>query len=1506
MRKSEPTAAQARYRMRFTTHAVPDSARKTVSKFNRMWLGQVMAFVAVFSLIFSSVAPAQAVSANASINAQNDPKIQICHKTGNGYNQIEVSLNGLNGHGDHSQDIIPMPDGGCPTGQIPTETIIVNQNTSAGENLPGWMFNRDASTDTPYVFNTGNASIGSGSLNILPIGATAADKMVAENFINAPISTITGISYDFKIGAGGLATQEEQFYMNVYANFGVSPDNKFYDCRYNVVPTIGSTGSYTTVSFDPNLTYPVTQSGSSPFACPASPSGMDALSANSTIRMFALNVGDTSASDVGLDGYLDKVVVSKTTIITTYDFEPAPPRIASKVAIQKVWQNSAGQPIPAPDNKEDITITVTTENQNQDVCTYDAQGVLTCSGDVNSYTDETIKVEETGLPAGWEVDPATVGNAINPVCPVPDPQGQRSIDCTHTVINKLKTASPCGLELVTNGGFELPEVTDSNQWQVFDSGSTGLGWSVDWVRSAGAPAKAKAELHEGVNSWNSHGGNQHTEIDSDWAGPSSGPDGEDASVVLYQDLITKVGGVYTVSLWTSPRPGTGSSENKTEVKMGSTVLDTIIEDGSANSNTVWTKHTYTFTATSGVTRLSLTDLGTGNSLGAFLDDVSVKEECLSDVTICKLDQNQNPLSGWEVFLKGPIADTVVVSGTSNTPALSDPLAAGDYVLEASGTYTYRAGSAGDISDAAYSERQPSDAGIDASFYSGDHLPWVRNLDLGAGYAGYLGIRVDGANFNWGTEYESSHEYAAFKNVAALASLSFYIEDGNSYADNAGSLTVDIYPIVKGTTGQNGCVTLQDVDYGTYDLDELMKDGWVNVSGKGTDAVVDQPTENFTLVNRCANNCESTVKICKVNDQGTPLSGWNVFLKGPRLETVEVDSADVTGSTTSNVLEAGQEYVVEIEGEWQNRGFETVDASYTTPDSWATVLAAPQGGYPDDLLETQINQAFVNWGPYSGEPDHKYSLVMTGTGSTANFRVYDAASGNPTDMSSAWYGDNVGELTVRIYPIYQGTTGADGCVTIDGVPFGTYTLGETMQEGWENERGNGSTVIVNEPYEPGTNLNENPFVLVNTCTGEDCQDIGPCTVAPISVISGAATFFSGLKEGGPAPIALNNANNYPSGTTGIAQPAAPTGYAGAWDGSINDPDIAGSGAVYVSNDSTQPTFTGGPGYDGSVDSWRLFKHTFTIPAGATNISLPTLHFAADNEVSVFLDEAFIGFNDSFSTVVDTAPLALTPGTHTLEFAVKNYAFDQTNNPTGVIYKLDTITYECPDGGDDERYSVNGLVYTDSDQDGTQDEGELPLPGMTIKLLEATQDGEDEGTDLDETEVATDVSDADGLYSFDLIPAGCYIVREIPDGYTQTEPAVTGHEYYINVGEADCVFNNADEKKSLVGSLLIKTAQAATVDTVFVAYVGQQLKFGNYTTNGGGGSGGSGGSGSSSDDDETPLVPTVLGDSTTVPSTPGQVLGATTLPRTGSPTWALLMIVLLAAPMLYFRKLAVKKA
>ena len=287
-----------------------------------------------------------------------------------------------------------------------TDTVVVTGDTSAGENQPGWLFNRDPGTATPYAFNDMQASIGDGSVYILPIdGGSPSDKFIGELFLLDEIADIDEISYDFRIGDGGDSGDANHFYMNVYANFGESDPTKFYDCRYNIVPSTGSTGSFTTVTFDPTQSYPVTTrtgAAASPHACPSVPADMDGLSTgSSTIRVIALNVGDTSANDADLDGYYDKVVVSQTDLITTYDFEPAeeePVECLVEGYKYDVMENPlAGWTIGLRGYGDDTT---------------DSDGYYCIEGEIETPEDEYVVYEE--METSWEFHHVTVNGVTDP------------------------------------------------------------------------------------------------------------------------------------------------------------------------------------------------------------------------------------------------------------------------------------------------------------------------------------------------------------------------------------------------------------------------------------------------------------------------------------------------------------------------------------------------------------------------------------------------------------------------------------------------------------------------------------------------------------------------------------------------------------------------------------------------------------------------------------------------------------------------------------------------------------------------------------------------------------------------------------------------------------------------------------------------------------------------------------------------------------------------------------
>jgi hypothetical protein len=196
------------------------------------------------------------------------------------------------------------------TATASAETIRVDANGVAG-----WAFNPDPNNATPYEFSIDEESIGAGSLFVQPISATPARKFIAGLGLGLPIADLDAISYDFLIDQPGASgpTAFQQFYINVYALLPTSPPDTFYDCRFDYVPTSGVPGTWETMTVEPD-TLKTAGAGS---GCPAS---LDGMPTGSTIRAIAINVGDTSANDVGLSGYLDNVVVNDTT----YDFEATP------------------------------------------------------------------------------------------------------------------------------------------------------------------------------------------------------------------------------------------------------------------------------------------------------------------------------------------------------------------------------------------------------------------------------------------------------------------------------------------------------------------------------------------------------------------------------------------------------------------------------------------------------------------------------------------------------------------------------------------------------------------------------------------------------------------------------------------------------------------------------------------------------------------------------------------------------------------------------------------------------------------------------------------------------------------------------------------------------------------------------------------------------------------------------------------------------------------------------
>lgn len=535
---------------------------------------------------------------------------------------------------------------------------------------------------------------------------------------------------------------------------------------------------------------------------------------------------------------------------------------------------------------------------SQDGSTWYALGTSASNGAV-TYFD----FDATGL--AW-IKYVRITDTTNPALHNNDADGfdLDAVDATQTVCDEPIVAQCVpGQELLVNGDFETPTVTNSAKWDIFPSGTSGLGWVVEWFGGAltytsqNRPAVANLELQKHtLNGWNAVGNaGQWAEVDSDWVGPSGSLNGEPGSTAISQQVLTEIGETYTFSFDFSPRPNTASGQNKVEVLVNNVVIG-MVGPTAGVSNTAWTSHEFSFVADSILSTVTLRDAGTPNdSLGAFVDNASLmctppEQPKFASVTLCKVNEQEQGLPGWTLLLeKGDAVDSFSVPSTSSAGTDSAPLTAGTpYVALVSGTWNNQGGA--NIVDAEYST-------IDG---------WATQMD---GYTGYqddiLELQIAQTSGAWGA-YNSLHSYAQAFTPGASGPVNFRIFDGTGstpnegwYGDNSGSLNVAITEGYAGITGNNGCVTFTGVPYGTYDISEMLQDGWVADSENPSTAVVDSSEETFTFVNAPIEIPEETATlhatkiVCEAEEY---LPNWGNGIDGP---------SSITATTATDWLAEGE-------------------------------------------------------------------------------------------------------------------------------------------------------------------------------------------------------------------------------------------------------------------------------------------------------------------------------------------------------------------------------------------------------------------------------------------------------------------------------------------------------------------------------------------------------------------------------------------------------------------------
>ena len=187
----------------------------------------------------------------------------------------------------------------------------------------------------------------------------------------------------------------------------------------------------------------------------------------------------------------------------------------------------------------------------------------------------------------------------------------------------------CSDPEIINGGFEQP-VLPPQSWNIFASGTPSLGWTVDWhggsttYQGQTRPEPALLELHRHVSGWSPREGEQYAELDTDWDGPNGGLNGEPASVKISQVVVSCPWRTYTLAFSWSPRPG--HADNGLKVYWdGAEIFDSGIVSGVGNGKTDWHIETITGLTVTGVsTSIEFVETGTPDSLGMFLDAVSVQ------------------------------------------------------------------------------------------------------------------------------------------------------------------------------------------------------------------------------------------------------------------------------------------------------------------------------------------------------------------------------------------------------------------------------------------------------------------------------------------------------------------------------------------------------------------------------------------------------------------------------------------------------------------------------------------------------------------------------------------------------------------------------------------------------------------------------------------------------------------------------------------------------------------
>jgi len=383
-------------------------------------------------------------------------------------------------------------------------------------------------------------------------------------------------------------------------------------------------------------------------------------------------------------------------------------------------------------------------------------------------------------------------------------------------------------------------------------------------------------------------------------------------------------------------------------------------------------------------------------------------------------------------------------------------------------------------------------------------------------------------------------------------------------------------------------------------------------------------------------------------------------------------------------------------------FENTDGTSDTPtDTITETLTLTANGTIVPPLATDLSQTYTQ----TLNPGSQYTSSVLTPGQQQSQPFNDPNAANPANTSSQDWNQILSE--------FEGT--------------GTVTFTESALSKHEyTSSGNGSdtffakaaaSVQVIYYYQPSKALPPGNYKIVETTPSGYLDDKQTINHHEIDITLTSGNDSTGNNFGALLPATLSGYDYYDANNNGKMQPLSGIGGVGI--------QLKGTDDTGTAVNLTAPP-NGTTGSDGSYSFTNLRPGTYSL----TQTTTPA---------------GFINGIDSPGTQGSNPP-----------------GKDASGNPIlSGINLSDGTQGQNNNFGEIKPGSLSGVVYNDSNNDGSLESGEPGINGVTVTLTGTTANGQ---TVQPQTETTANVNGIDGVYSFDNLQPGTYqITKQTPQGY-----------------------------------------------------------------------------------------------------------------------------------------------